>query len=250
MSRLRNCCFRIEVLLVIACYSINIINEDIIDKEIFSRQWFQRIWVLQELVLSADPWFQIGHHKIKWPLLCEGAFRFKKMIPATDIHRKEPFLRMWEARHQYRQHLEFRIRRGTVKVEDFSKVEKKMRVDWERRFITSLVNILRSRRGLGASNARDFIYANQGLAEYSHPCAFAINYEATVSEVFQAVARLFILHNGAVAALQDVRRHKQDRNEHNLPSWVPNVSTRSFYRRHRANLIPVDRLEIISGLCR
>jgi hypothetical protein len=33
---------------------------ELAEKHILQRSWFNRVWVLQELVLSTDPWIQIG----------------------------------------------------------------------------------------------------------------------------------------------------------------------------------------------
>jgi hypothetical protein len=38
----------------------------VVEDHILVRPWFQRVWVLQELVLSTDPWIQIGSVRIRW----------------------------------------------------------------------------------------------------------------------------------------------------------------------------------------
>jgi hypothetical protein len=76
-----------------------------------------------------------------------------------------------------------------------------------------------------ADDARDFIYANQGLAEYSDICAFEVDYNATASQLFQEVTRHFILFKGPVAALQNVAAGTS-RNLLGLTTWVPDVGFR------------------------
>ncbi|KAF7888783.1 hypothetical protein EAF00_009083 [Botryotinia globosa] len=35
-------------------------------RHILDMPWFRRIWILQELVLSCDPWVQVGTNRLKW----------------------------------------------------------------------------------------------------------------------------------------------------------------------------------------
>jgi hypothetical protein len=44
---------------------------DLANKHIFQRPWFTRVWVLQELVLSAHPWIQVGTRRIRWNIFCD-----------------------------------------------------------------------------------------------------------------------------------------------------------------------------------
>jgi hypothetical protein len=48
----------------------NIAFETTVEDDILSRPWFTRTWVLQELVLSLDPWVQIGSTRVRWDLFC------------------------------------------------------------------------------------------------------------------------------------------------------------------------------------
>lgn len=44
--------------------------EGTVGDHILARPWFARTWILQELVLSADPWIQIGETRVRWDLFC------------------------------------------------------------------------------------------------------------------------------------------------------------------------------------
>ncbi|KAL2063788.1 hypothetical protein VTL71DRAFT_5593 [Oculimacula yallundae] len=37
---------------------------DMFEKHIMNAAWFTRVWVLQELILSVDPWVQFGTHRV------------------------------------------------------------------------------------------------------------------------------------------------------------------------------------------
>jgi hypothetical protein len=39
---------------------------ELLDSHILNRPWFSRTWIFQELILSQDPWVQIGTFRIKW----------------------------------------------------------------------------------------------------------------------------------------------------------------------------------------
>ncbi|THV47300.1 hypothetical protein BGAL_0321g00150 [Botrytis galanthina] len=35
-------------------------------RQVIDMPWFRRIWILQELILSGDPWIQVGFHRLRW----------------------------------------------------------------------------------------------------------------------------------------------------------------------------------------
>lgn len=41
-----------------------------VDNHILSNKWFTRIWILQEFLLSVDPWLQCGSSRARWDRFC------------------------------------------------------------------------------------------------------------------------------------------------------------------------------------
>jgi hypothetical protein len=48
----------------------NIAFETAVEDDVLTRPWFARTWVLQELVLSLDPWVQIRSTRVRWDRFC------------------------------------------------------------------------------------------------------------------------------------------------------------------------------------
>jgi len=52
--------------------------ERIAENQLLAQPWFTRVWVLQELVLSIDPWVQCGRTRVRWDDFC------RDIIPRSD----------------------------------------------------------------------------------------------------------------------------------------------------------------------
>jgi len=107
-------------------------------KLLLNRPWLKSVWVLQELVLSRDPWIQCGTYLIQWKEL-EDYFCYLE----SSYQLSEPnFFKMVELRSA---HLLALI--SPPKTSDAVEVAKE------------LLDLLISRRGLGAADPRDVLFA-------------------------------------------------------------------------------------------
>ena len=153
-----------------------------IQQAVFAAPWFTRVWVFQELVLSRDPWVQCGLHRMRWADFCRvlgweavaGAMRLR-LSESLDSQKgsTNPFQRMSERT--------------------------------EEKFSAPLHAILEARRGAGATDPRDLVFANFGIASDRHifDKYIALDYTRSVGDVFNDVAhyiaeacgleRLFVL---------------------------------------------------------
>jgi hypothetical protein len=195
-----------------------------------TKPWFKRVWVFQELVLSHDPWLQCGTRRIRWDKFCEILSAIEKQCtdvtshalgtvdvtekPEPDILR--PLRDMQTRRHAFHyptKHNEDKIHHN------------------------SLLDLLSLRRGLGASDMRDLVFAHLGLAaDYRQdPKALGVDYSLSCTQVFAEAAR-YMIEQGA---LEQVLDHIWDvETEHRLPglpSWTPDwnlpkCSVRTFPR--------------------
>lgn len=48
-------------------------------------KWFTRVWVLQELVLSKEPWIQVGRHKIAWEDFMQSQISFEHVYHLNNL---------------------------------------------------------------------------------------------------------------------------------------------------------------------
>jgi hypothetical protein len=175
---------------------------------ILAQPWFKRVWILQELVLSRDPWIQCGTSVARWSSLDNHI---------SDIA-KERSLKPEE-----------KI------VQDMGKVRLERR-RWETSkdiyrfppFAESLYNLLKSRKGFGVTDPRDMLFANLGvIGQRQGPLQHTVDlelvtvdYQKTEVEVYFDLARFFL--NSTVGfGLFSLLDSSEQCKEKQLPSWVP-----------------------------
>ncbi|TDZ58568.1 Heterokaryon incompatibility protein 6, OR allele [Colletotrichum trifolii] len=101
-------------------------------RDLLSRTWFKRVWVLQELVLSKDPWVQCGEERVRWTDFCRLLLINVKIARIQDSN---GYLRVLADMNKSRNN--------------------SMRLP--------LHQAVQARRGLGATDPRDFVFANFGI---------------------------------------------------------------------------------------
>ncbi|KAF2815182.1 uncharacterized protein BDZ99DRAFT_549771 [Mytilinidion resinicola] len=170
-------------------------------KDIFTRTWFSRVWVLQELVLSSNPWVQCGISRTKWKRLCEHLLDpFPAGVATGELGRLlRPLTDMDEARNR------FNVNRATTGVHSYD------------RFFDLII----SRRGMGASDPRDMIYAHLGMADVHTQNTFGIDYEQSCSQVLEDVATQFIRSSKDLSILNHIGNIELVKRQPKPPTWVP-----------------------------
>ncbi|CZT07850.1 related to heterokaryon incompatibility protein (het-6OR allele) [Rhynchosporium agropyri] len=169
--------------------------EDIVkiaEQNMLRAVWFTRVWVFQELVLSRDPWIQYGNLRARWTEVCDLL-----ISPSWDQDSKElqVLAGMNSSRGPSRQH-----------------------------FLT----LLTSRRGLGATDARDMIFANMGIASDKSSLLkyVQVDYTKSCEDVFESVAQ-YLLENigpeGPTAFFPHAAANDQSGRDR-LASWAPDWS--------------------------
>ncbi|KAH6707740.1 heterokaryon incompatibility protein-domain-containing protein [Leptodontidium sp. MPI-SDFR-AT-0119] len=132
----------------------------IAEENMLQAVWFTRVWVFQELVLSRDPWVQCGNLRARWTDLCN-------MLISSSWKQSSNELQVLA---------DMNSSRGPARLKFFT--------------------LLASRRGLGATDARDMIYANMGIAsDLSSLLDYVqVDYRKSCEEVYESVAR-YLLEN-------------------------------------------------------
>jgi hypothetical protein len=175
--------------------------------DLLSRPWFSRVWVFQELVLSRDLWVQCGGVRVRWTDLCDLLIPNNSKPAGLELLSKMHFAR-------------------------------------ERRIQTNLYNLLLSRRGLGATDARDMIFAHMGVA--SDRAALAgkviIDYQQGVEHLYEDVAQHLIDTIGPKTMFFHLDDINHSARRQHLASWAPDwsllpSSAESMYQDNRMNVV-------------
>ncbi|KUJ19317.1 uncharacterized protein LY89DRAFT_731721 [Mollisia scopiformis] len=102
----------------------------------------------------------------------------------------------------------------------------------------ALLELLSQRRGCCLSDPRDMIYAHLGLASAITRLKIPIDYDKSVSEVYQYTTRLFVEWYGLKNILHHVESISLGGLQRGYPSWVPDwtISEQSGNRGHRSHI--------------
>lgn len=164
--------------------------------EILKLSWFSRVWVFQELVLSDDPWVQIGRLRARWVDVCSILLNSNAMTMQGDSA----------------------VRRKVLKDMDSTRGTKS----------NTLFNLLLSRRGLGATDPRDMIYAHMSTASDLEKLKdyVQVDYGKTCKLLYENVARYLIDHPDRPGTLffQHIDNMDPDSRRKSLASWAPDWS--------------------------
>lgn len=91
----------------------------------------------------------------------------------------------------------------------------------------TLLEVLSKRRGCGAKDPRDLIFAHLGMLDEATREGIPVQYDRTVVEVFESTVRHIIAQTGILSVLAHVEEVEQNTRRPGLPSWVPNWTTPS-----------------------
>jgi hypothetical protein len=171
---------------------------------IVGRPWFKRVWILQELVLSQDPWIQCGTSATRWTCLYSHVsdISLKRLLkPEERIVNS-----MGRLHRQYRS-------------PELAKNETP-------RFAERLYDLLKSRKGFGVTDPRDMLFANLGLVgpanerEKKLLHLIMVDYQKNEAKVYSDLARYFLesFDDFRIFALLDPN---EKRCESEAPSWAP-----------------------------
>lgn len=167
--------------------------------EILNRPWFFRVWIFQELILSRDPWVQIGRRRVRWKDFCHlllhnGPSSLSRGKPDDG---EEP-LRMLD-----------RMNRSYINGGGGNNAG-------------NMLALLKARRGLGATDARDFVFAHLGIAsdQWNVAQSVPIDYCSALGHVFARMA-FYILETEDVETLITLLDQQAGVTNGEIPTWAP-----------------------------
>jgi hypothetical protein len=181
---------------------------ELAEGSILKSTWFTRVWVFQELVLSRDPWVQCSTLRARWTNLCNILLNPAAGRPKT---------------------------KEVLVLEDMNKTRGPYR--------QKMFNLLTSRRGLGATDPRDMIYAHMGTSSDLNELKryVEVDYRKDCTEVYEDTARYLLDAIGPLGP-ESFFPHADGREsskQKDLASWAPDWSVRS------SNLGPMYRNNIM-----
>ncbi|KAF8860673.1 hypothetical protein BDZ45DRAFT_800611 [Acephala macrosclerotiorum] len=187
---------------------------------VLNRPWFTRVWILQELVLSGDPWVQIGTHRLRWIAFTELMLRG---IDHPDLLPSEEGLVRRRLVDMQALHLALEAGHGVFDPRDMLHAHLGMVERDERKKFTSLPIV-------------DPLYMR---GKEKRDSLIHIDYNKSVPKIYTDLA-LYLLRCqrgfGFLSHVEDIALEERDPR---LPSWVPDwtiaqtsVDARSHFTEH------------------
>jgi hypothetical protein len=179
---------------------------------LLQRTWWKRIWVVQEFAVAKDVVFLCGNTTVGWEFFAGALDMIGKYMRV--IMEKEGTL----GANEYRKFMgNLSLITGALRLFQIRFV---LQDDWR---VFSMWELLALKRfGMQASDYRDIIYALTGIAEDATAQHLYPDYTKQVQDVFTDVAKAFLIEG----KLRTLWLCTQPRKLHNLPSWVPDWSSR------------------------
>lgn len=213
-----------------------------ITSSILSRPWFGRVWVLQELALSHNPIIQCGSSRVKWSALSSFMIQLhgvSKKRAALPSSKDRPYgmptthggNNKFNSRDVELPELErIMLDMQNIRVAAQSENSNVFRDE------DALLDVVQKRRGLGAKDPRDIIFAHTGMLSYfkdqGGPNASryqsllkkcTINYAKPVVDVYNEFAQTIIEGKGDLSISIHAQETFPQETLPGLASWAPDV---------------------------
>ncbi|KAH8783873.1 heterokaryon incompatibility protein-domain-containing protein, partial [Hyaloscypha sp. PMI_1271] len=178
--------------------------ETIVEDEILSRPWFTRVWILQELVLSQNPWLQCGSSRVRWHVFCRTVLLSEHCSWRPDS--------LTVLTHMNDSWAQARRDRESHSKSHSAMLDKKAPGEY-------LLELVCARRGCSLSDPRDMIYAHLGLVGAETKNMVPIDYEKTVAQLYTSMTDLYAQWIG-IWNIIIFAEDEPERRDPSLPSWV------------------------------
>lgn len=182
-------------------------------QQIVANTWFTRVWVFQEVVLSKDPWIQLGRTRLRWDTFIDTILT----IWEYDLNALSPAIAAINTNRDPVQRTDIRLPN-----EPFLTREPFLgHVLGTRDFI----HVLEQRRGLGVTIPSDCVYGHVGLAHPTIRRRLKVDYEKPFEHVLGDVAHLALsTEDDLIGFLKYIELLSSEDGPAMCPSWVPNAS--------------------------
>lgn len=186
--------------------------------DFFSRSWFTRTWIIQEAVLSADPWIVCGYSCLPWDALKFACLKLEESGISRWV--REKFRRLGITDND-----ETGWHRGVVeRVTGIENTKASYNItSLPDRKLPSLFHLLIYTRSAASTDPRDKVYALLGMCDYDDRAVIHPSYaeDCTAAKQYHTVAVSFIERSRFGSDLSHVLTAIDHEPSANLPSWVP-----------------------------
>lgn len=189
--------------------------------------WFERVWVLQELVVSRDPWIQCGRQKIQWESLfhLEFASIDRKVRQAKILGTSGP--ESWVTKMQNIREC-FQLTKPTYQKRPSTHA-----------FWSTMLDVLVARRGMKAKQCLDMIYAHLGIATGCGSMLLnevqqevKVDYTVSKRQLYINVAKSLYAEGGRILGMVEEEDPSVRVQRNGLPSWVPDWTVHRGHKWH------------------
>ncbi|KAI1264785.1 heterokaryon incompatibility protein-domain-containing protein [Xylariaceae sp. FL1019] len=183
----------------------------ILQSELLIKPWFERTWIRQEIALAARATVIWGSHQIDWETLSEAC----RAVSELNVNNRHSANHMIvEDLATYRKIC--RARLGSLPVNQITRTH-----------ITtlSLESLLSANRNSKATDPRDKVFGLMGMALMHGRSPINVSYTLPIRHIYTEVAQ-YLLNERKPNALDFLSHVQSDYDAFDLPSWVPNWTTR------------------------
>ncbi|KAF0319297.1 heterokaryon incompatibility protein [Colletotrichum asianum] len=189
--------------------------------DLLSRPWFTRVWIIQEVILSRDPWVACGDSLITWENLSSGCMQLVTTGISAWLRKKAP---EWAAEE---------AAKGATNDSKTDDRGDMCELAWQLHRMkqsaqnsdNTLVPLLVQSRGAQCYDSRDKVYGLLGVVNEDHQAAVKVNYadDFPAAKLYQQVVAHHVSQHPTRWALHEVLACVDHDSPH-LPSWVPDWS--------------------------
>jgi hypothetical protein len=238
-------------------------------KDILHRPWFYRVWIFQELVMSRDPRVQVGHTRFSWDTLYhfinptsgqwpkEHSKSFGMTSQKLESHfgtDAEVISQMHKGRAKYEQsRIDLKYPENRNSKASTHKHFAAGTQTWSSSATSpkqvafkSFFDILSSRRGFGASDTRDLVFAHVGMVLNLD---VRVDYKLTTAQVYEKVAQDHVKTFQNFDILSYIEEIELENRMPGLASWAPDWSCghpskriTEYVAEDQSNLVPRSRI--------
>jgi hypothetical protein len=192
---------------------------DAIGQDLLKRPWWRRIWVIQEIALARRATIFCGRSAFPWNMLVV-AVQFARDHNMQIFHKTATE----RAKNNFQENLKWKA---------------EYRYKHARGMSLPLTELLINNISCYATNPRDMIFALQGLAtDTADAPEIQPSYDQSVKDVYTGLVKFHIRKYNTLDIICASKHPKRE--EHNLPSWVPDWSN---LRENLSTLLPTLAVE-------
>ena len=198
-------------------------NDSVALREVMKNQWWQRLWTFQEFVVARKLVIVMGHLRIPWG----DFYRVVSQLSwpdETGNHAKGQLLTLDQYLPRDHELL-------WVEVAEAVMARTAYKESFPQARPLSMSHFLIQTRNRRAENSRDKLYGLYYLFEtfgYQLP---KIDYEKSVAEIYRGISLCLVRRSRSWWILTHLF-NRRDLSTLELPSWVPDFSTRTLWHQH------------------